>query len=246
MIFLKICQIFICFFCFFICKWIYFISFMFLGMSLEDEVNIMEPFLQKPSDIIHCYTNSYDIADNQCPVINISHNSSVQDMAIYSFDNYSICSKPIHMEAAGKEALNGNNPHTTITNHMDSCDAAEVTYHFQNNISPVNTSVDGYGVEALKHYDSNIVTSSVSGYFENPCSTTVVNRTALTSPNLDNRVQSNDCNFSDLDAISYTGPICRICHLPGEKQHPLISPCRCSGTLQFIHTFCLTVSVLLF
>ncbi len=37
-------------------------------------------------------------------------------------------------------------------------------------------------------------------------------------------------------------PICRICHMPGEdEEEMLISPCRCAGTLQFIHNTCLQV-----
>lgn len=35
---------------------------------------------------------------------------------------------------------------------------------------------------------------------------------------------------------------CRICHLPGDEQDPIFSPCRCSGTLQYIHYSCLLVS----
>ncbi|XP_076046569.1 uncharacterized protein LOC143028414 [Oratosquilla oratoria] len=35
-------------------------------------------------------------------------------------------------------------------------------------------------------------------------------------------------------------PMCRICHLPqGEGLDTLISPCRCAGTMQFIHQGCL-------
>lgn len=35
-------------------------------------------------------------------------------------------------------------------------------------------------------------------------------------------------------------PMCRICHFPqGEDPDTLISPCRCSGTMQFIHESCL-------
>jgi len=33
--------------------------------------------------------------------------------------------------------------------------------------------------------------------------------------------------------------ICRICHQPGDEYDILISPCRCAGTLQFIHNTCL-------
>lgn len=37
-------------------------------------------------------------------------------------------------------------------------------------------------------------------------------------------------------------PTCRICHLPGELGESLITPCRCSGTVQYVHTTCLVVS----
>ena len=37
-------------------------------------------------------------------------------------------------------------------------------------------------------------------------------------------------------------PICRICHMPSEERAELISPCRCAGTMQYIHTACLMVS----
>ena len=36
--------------------------------------------------------------------------------------------------------------------------------------------------------------------------------------------------------------ICKICHQPSDPEDPLISPCRCAGTLQYIHGTCLTVS----
>ena len=38
--------------------------------------------------------------------------------------------------------------------------------------------------------------------------------------------------------------ICRICHQPGDEYDILISPCRCAGTLQFIHNTCLMVSLI--
>ncbi|VDK44755.1 unnamed protein product [Anisakis simplex] len=35
-------------------------------------------------------------------------------------------------------------------------------------------------------------------------------------------------------------PVCRICHLVNETcRNPLVSPCRCSGTMQFVHIGCL-------
>lgn len=45
------------------------------------------------------------------------------------------------------------------------------------------------------------------------------------------------------DSSSAIIAICRICHMPGEENEILITPCRCAGTLQFIHNTCLQVSV---
>ena len=37
-------------------------------------------------------------------------------------------------------------------------------------------------------------------------------------------------------------PLCRICHTPAEKNSdPLIAPCRCSGTMKYVHRGCLVV-----
>ncbi|XP_053439924.1 E3 ubiquitin-protein ligase MARCHF1 isoform X1 [Nycticebus coucang] len=33
--------------------------------------------------------------------------------------------------------------------------------------------------------------------------------------------------------------ICRICHCEGDEESPLITPCRCTGTLRFVHQACL-------
>lgn len=43
--------------------------------------------------------------------------------------------------------------------------------------------------------------------------------------------------------ISSLCPICRICQCPGDAKNVLISPCRCSGSLKFIHGTCLRVSM---
>ncbi len=43
--------------------------------------------------------------------------------------------------------------------------------------------------------------------------------------------------FSFSTVIS-EGPICRICH-EGEQGGHLISPCRCTGTLRYLHKKCL-------
>uniref|UniRef100_A0A1I7WRN9 RING-CH-type domain-containing protein n=1 Tax=Heterorhabditis bacteriophora TaxID=37862 RepID=A0A1I7WRN9_HETBA len=41
--------------------------------------------------------------------------------------------------------------------------------------------------------------------------------------------------------LSGNEPICRICHCcwPSDATDPLISPCRCSGSLQYVHVSCL-------
>ncbi|XP_028660840.1 E3 ubiquitin-protein ligase MARCHF1 isoform X2 [Erpetoichthys calabaricus] len=36
-----------------------------------------------------------------------------------------------------------------------------------------------------------------------------------------------------------TQDICRICHCEGDDESPLITPCRCTGTLRFVHQACL-------
>ncbi|XP_074643677.1 E3 ubiquitin-protein ligase MARCHF4-like [Tubulanus polymorphus] len=41
------------------------------------------------------------------------------------------------------------------------------------------------------------------------------------------------------DSMSNIYPICRICHQTGDEQEILISPCRCAGSLQYIHYGCL-------
>ncbi|KAM4603339.1 E3 ubiquitin-protein ligase MARCHF8 [Polymixia lowei] len=33
--------------------------------------------------------------------------------------------------------------------------------------------------------------------------------------------------------------ICRICHCEGDEDYPLITPCRCTGSLRFVHQACL-------
>lgn len=47
---------------------------------------------------------------------------------------------------------------------------------------------------------------------------------------------------SDSDTGTDLLPVCRICQLPGDKEDFLFSPCRCSGTMMFVHYLCLLVS----
>lgn len=52
------------------------------------------------------------------------------------------------------------------------------------------------------------------------------------------------CHYSSL-TVSSCGTdmysFCKICQLQGDEKDPLISPCRCSGTLKYIHVSCLKV-----
>ncbi|CAO4359926.1 unnamed protein product [Caenorhabditis nigoni] len=44
---------------------------------------------------------------------------------------------------------------------------------------------------------------------------------------------------SNLSLTSASGTMCRICHVSSStRSNPLISPCRCSGTLLFVHKAC--------
>uniref|UniRef100_A0A8C6FR53 RING-type E3 ubiquitin transferase n=1 Tax=Moschus moschiferus TaxID=68415 RepID=A0A8C6FR53_MOSMO len=44
---------------------------------------------------------------------------------------------------------------------------------------------------------------------------------------------------SRLSVCPSTQDICRICHCEGDEESPLITPCRCTGTLRFVHQACL-------
>ncbi|CAC5401146.1 MARCH1_8 [Mytilus coruscus] len=55
------------------------------------------------------------------------------------------------------------------------------------------------------------------------------------TPQLQKKFTSRESSMTGTDLL----PICRICQMPGDAQDPLFSPCRCSGTLGFIHFSCL-------
>ncbi|XP_019809606.2 E3 ubiquitin-protein ligase MARCHF8 isoform X1 [Bos indicus] len=42
-----------------------------------------------------------------------------------------------------------------------------------------------------------------------------------------------------LSPVSTAGDACRICHCEGDDESPLITPCRCTGSLHFVHQTCL-------
>lgn len=42
-----------------------------------------------------------------------------------------------------------------------------------------------------------------------------------------------------LSSMTSSMEICRICHCEAEPDQPLISPCMCAGSLQYVHQSCL-------
>ncbi|XP_012513863.1 PREDICTED: E3 ubiquitin-protein ligase MARCH8 isoform X1 [Propithecus coquereli] len=42
-----------------------------------------------------------------------------------------------------------------------------------------------------------------------------------------------------MSPVSTSGDACRICHCEGDDESPLITPCRCTGSLHFVHRTCL-------
>uniref|UniRef100_H2S8V7 RING-type E3 ubiquitin transferase n=1 Tax=Takifugu rubripes TaxID=31033 RepID=H2S8V7_TAKRU len=46
------------------------------------------------------------------------------------------------------------------------------------------------------------------------------------------------CSFSRTSVSPSSQDICRICHCEGDEG-PLITPCHCTGSLRFVHQFCL-------
>uniref|UniRef100_A0A673SXB9 RING-type E3 ubiquitin transferase n=1 Tax=Suricata suricatta TaxID=37032 RepID=A0A673SXB9_SURSU len=53
---------------------------------------------------------------------------------------------------------------------------------------------------------------------------------------VNNSVQKSPATYHDK---SDNLKICRICHCEGDEESPLITPCRCTGTLRFVHQSCL-------
>jgi len=41
--------------------------------------------------------------------------------------------------------------------------------------------------------------------------------------------------MADVDTVPDDVDTCRICSMPGDDEHPLFYPCKCSGTIKFIH-----------
>ncbi|XP_017374289.1 E3 ubiquitin-protein ligase MARCHF8 isoform X1 [Cebus imitator] len=45
--------------------------------------------------------------------------------------------------------------------------------------------------------------------------------------------------LAPISPVSTSGDACRICHCEGDDESPLITPCRCTGSLHFVHQACL-------
>ena len=61
----------------------------------------------------------------------------------------------------------------------------------------------------------------------------------LENQNVD--IENTSCLSMSSSTVSM--PVCRICQLPGvEPSNPLISPCRCLGSIRYVHNNCLLVS----
>ena len=62
---------------------------------------------------------------------------------------------------------------------------------------------------------------------------------SLENQNVD--IENGSCLSASSSTVSL--PVCRICQLPGvEPSNPLISPCRCLGSIRYVHNNCLLVS----
>ncbi|XP_051993582.1 E3 ubiquitin-protein ligase MARCHF1-like [Xyrauchen texanus] len=54
----------------------------------------------------------------------------------------------------------------------------------------------------------------------------------FTNPTNQNGTTPQACTDDELE-------VCRICHCEGDEECPLITPCRCTGSLRFVHQACL-------
>jgi hypothetical protein len=66
-------------------------------------------------------------------------------------------------------------------------------------------------------------------------------KTTVTTPLLSNtETLTRKLSFSSTSSKTSDCPdICRICHCEGTNDEPLISPCLCLGTMQYLHQSCL-------
>ncbi|VDK19525.1 unnamed protein product [Anisakis simplex] len=73
------------------------------------------------------------------------------------------------------------------------------------------------------------------------CCRHIAQETSSTLGSLDTSFHSfaGNCSTRSISREISSERLCRICHCPSTPDDQLISPCRCSGTLQFVHMSCL-------
>ncbi|CDW54850.1 e ubiquitin protein ligase march [Trichuris trichiura] len=60
-----------------------------------------------------------------------------------------------------------------------------------------------------------------------------------TEENKHGALRSDSIRSASSTSVCSLQQLCRICHLPASRGKALVSPCRCLGTLRFVHKACL-------
>lgn len=63
--------------------------------------------------------------------------------------------------------------------------------------------------------------------------------TTPTTENSNDKPKTPAKKSISLSSMTSSMEICRICHCEAEPDQPLISPCLCAGSLQYVHQSCL-------
>jgi hypothetical protein len=67
----------------------------------------------------------------------------------------------------------------------------------------------------------------------------ILSKSIAETPLMPIKTTSKTSLFSGSSKTSDYPDICRICHCEGTIDEPLISPCYCLGTMQYLHQSCL-------
>jgi len=102
---------------------------------------------------------------------------------------------------------------------------------------------------SLSYFMPNLITNSTAAYrnsfsssINNPLQSAILISSTTSVHQASRSSMIEELSFDDTDSSLL--PSCRICQLSAEEANvgPLISPCRCAGTLKFVHQKCLAVS----
>lgn len=63
--------------------------------------------------------------------------------------------------------------------------------------------------------------------------------TTPTTENINDKPKTPAKKSISMSSMTSSMEICRICHCEAEPDLPLISPCLCAGSLQYVHQSCL-------